>query len=165
MATVMRLVLNYLCNHIEGSKHYTGGPNPTDVMKVPFVLGRIIYGGFFLYNGINHLLHFKQHSQYVASKNIPFPEVALGFSAGLLAFGGVSILLGVKPKFGSVALLAFLAGVSPTMHDFWNAADPQQRQNDMVNFMKNLALSGSALTLMGVDEPWPSSVPVPHIAA
>jgi hypothetical protein len=31
--------------------------------------------------------------------------------------------------------------------------------NEMINFSKNMALLGSALALMGVDEPWPASVP------
>jgi putative oxidoreductase len=133
-------------------------------MKAPFVLGRIIYGGFFLYSGIHHFKDFKKLSQYAAAKNVPFPEVAVGVTGALLTLGGLSILLGVKPKYGSAALVAFLAGTSPAMHDFWNAADPQQRQNDMIHFMKNLALSGGALALMGVEEPWPSSVPLPRVA-
>jgi hypothetical protein len=32
--------------------------------------------------------------------------------------------------------------------------------NEMINFSKNMALLGSALALMGVDEPWPISVPI-----
>ena len=28
-------------------------------MKLPFTLGRLLFGGFFLYNGINHFLHYK----------------------------------------------------------------------------------------------------------
>jgi hypothetical protein len=32
--------------------------------------------------------------------------------------------------------------------------------NEMINFSKNVALIGSALSLMGVDEPWPASVPI-----
>jgi hypothetical protein len=46
------------------------------------------------------------------------------------------------------------------MHDFWSVQDPNQRMNEMVHFSKNLALLGSALALMGIDEPWPASVPV-----
>jgi hypothetical protein len=46
------------------------------------------------------------------------------------------------------------------MHDFWSHEDPNTRMNEMVNFMKNLALAGGALALMGVDEPWEASVPV-----
>lgn len=46
------------------------------------------------------------------------------------------------------------------MHDFWRQQDPNQRMSEMVNFTKNLALLGGALALMGVEEPWPVSVPV-----
>ncbi len=38
--------------------------------------------------------------------------------------------------------------------------DPQQRQNEMVNFMKNMAMLGAAMALMAVEEPWPASVPI-----
>lgn len=134
-------------------------------MKAPFLLGRLIYGGFFLYSGIHHFIDFEQVTKYAAAKKVPFPEAAAGVSGALLLIGGMSILLGFKPKYGSLALLLFLATASPAIHDFWNAADSGQRQNDMVNFMKNLGLSGAALAFMGIEEPWPASVPVPHIAA
>jgi len=45
------------------------------------------------------------------------------------------------------------------MHDFWQAEDPNQRTNDMVNFAKNMALLGGAAALAAVEEPWPASVP------
>jgi putative oxidoreductase len=61
---------------------------------------------------------------------------------------------------GALAIAGFLAGVSPTIHDFWRAEDPNQRMNDMTNFAKNMALLGAALALMSVEEPWPASVPL-----
>jgi putative oxidoreductase len=129
-------------------------------MKVPFLLGRLIFGGFFLYNGINHLKERKSLAQYAQSKNVPQPEAAVVASGVALLIGGTSILLGVKPKLGAAAIAGFLLGVSPVMHNFWNIEDPAQRMNDMINFSKNLALLGGALALMGVKEPWPASVPV-----
>ena len=127
-------------------------------MKVPFLLGRLMFGGFFLYNGINHLKERKTLGQYAQSKNVPKPEAAVVASGVALLFGGTSILLGIKPKLGAAAIAGFLLGVSPVMHNFWNTEDPAQRMNDMINFSKNLALLGGALALMGVDEPWPASV-------
>jgi putative oxidoreductase len=129
-------------------------------MKLPFLLGRLAFGGFFLYNGINHLKNRNALSQYAGLKKVPMPEVAVPATGVALIVGGASILLGIKPKFGALAIIGFLAGVSPIMHDFWRAEDPNQRQNDMINFMKNMALLGGALALMGVEEPWPTSVPV-----
>jgi uncharacterized membrane protein YphA (DoxX/SURF4 family) len=132
-------------------------------MKAPFLIGRILFGGFFLYNGINHLQKAKDMAPYAGSKGVPAPELAVKLSGVPLIIGGASILLGVKPKLGALAILGFLAGVSPVMHDFWNMEDPEKRMQNMVDFMKNAALAGGALALMGVNEPWEASVPVEQL--
>jgi putative oxidoreductase len=129
-------------------------------MKAAFLIGRLVFGGFFLYNGINHLKQRKQLAQYAESKNVPMAEAVVASTGVVLIAGGTSILLGVKPKLGTAAIAGFLAGVSPVMHNFWSVQEPGQRLNEMVNFSKNIALLGSALALMGVDEPWPMSVPI-----
>ncbi len=129
-------------------------------MKIPFLIGRIVFGGFFLYNGINHFMQRKSLAQYAQAKNVPAPEGAVSATGVMQAVGGASILLGIKPKLGALAIIGFLAGVSPMMHNFWSVEDPGQRMNDMINFSKNLALLGAALALMSVEEPWPASVPV-----
>jgi putative oxidoreductase len=129
-------------------------------MKSVFLIGRLIYGGFFLYNGIHHLKERKAMAQYAQSKKVPMAEVAVTATGVALIGGGASILLGIKPKLGTAAIAAFLAGVSPVMHNFWQMEDPNQRVNEMINFSKNVALLGSAIALMGVAEPWPASVPI-----
>jgi uncharacterized membrane protein YphA (DoxX/SURF4 family) len=129
-------------------------------MKVPFLIGRLIFGGFFIYNGINHFRERRTLAQYAGAKKVPMPDVAVTATGAAMLAGGTSILLGIKPKWGALAIMGFLAGVSPLMHDFWKAEDPNQRMNDMVNFGKNMALLGAALALMSVEEPWPASVPL-----
>jgi len=128
-------------------------------VNIPFLLGRVAFGGFFIYNGINHLKQRKSLAQYARSKNVPTPEAVVAGTGVMLIMGGASVLLGIKPKLGAAAIVGFLAGVSPVMHDFWKAEDPNQRMNDMINFSKNMALMGAAVALMGVKEPWPASVP------
>lgn len=129
-------------------------------MKAAFLIGRIIFGGFFLYNGINHIRQRKSMAQYASAKNVPQAEVAVVSTGVAMLIGGASILLGIKPKLGTLAIIGFLGGVSPIMHDFWRQEDPNQRMNEMINFTKNMAMLGAALALMGVEEPWPASVPV-----
>ncbi len=121
-------------------------------MKLPFTLGRLVFGGFFLYNGINHLFQRKQMAQYAESKHVPLPEAAVTATGVALTLGGASLLLGVKPRLGAAAVAGFLIGVSPLMHDFWRVQDPEKRQNEMINFSKNMALLGSSLAFMGVEE-------------
>jgi putative oxidoreductase len=130
------------------------------VMRVPFLLGRLIFGGYFVMSGINHFKQTGQMSNYAASKNVPKPDVAVRATGAMLIAGGASILLGIKPKLGTAAVIGFLAGVSPVMHDFWKQQQPEQRMTEMINFTKNMALVGGAMALMGVEEPWPASVPV-----
>lgn len=127
-------------------------------MRVPFLLGRLLFGGYFISAGINHFRQTHQLAQYAGSKNIPKPDLAVKATGAVLIAGGTSILLGIKPKLGTMAIIGFLAGVSPVMHDFWKQEQPEQRMNDMVNFTKNLALAGAAMALMGVEEPWPASL-------
>jgi putative oxidoreductase len=129
-------------------------------MKAPFLIGRLLFGGFFVYNGINHFRQTKMLAQYAGAKGVPKPNLAVMSTGAAMLVGGGSILLGIKPKLGAAALIGFLVGVSPVMHDFWKAEDPQQRMNDKINFFKNMALVGGAVALAGVEEPWPMSVPV-----
>jgi len=110
-------------------------------MRAVFVLGRVIFGGYFAWSGLNHFLEEKQLS-----------------SGALLLAGGLSVMTGVKPHQGLAAIVAFLIPVSMQMHRFWEVDDPQQRLNDMINFTKNMALAGAALMMMQLDEPWPASI-------
>jgi putative oxidoreductase len=139
--------------YLAESKTQFGG-----IMKAPFLLGRLLFGGFFIFSGINHFKQTKSMAQYAAAKKIPKPDIAVQVSGAVLIAGGASILLGIKPKLGTAAIIGFLAGVSPIMHDFWKQENPEQRTNDMINFMKNVALLGAAMALMGIEEPWPASV-------
>lgn len=127
-------------------------------MKATFLLGRALLGGFFLYNGIHHFLELNSMAQYAGAKNVPMPKAAVSASGALLLIGGTSLVTGIKPKLGTAAVIGFLMGVSPAIHDFWNIEDPQQKQNEMINFSKNMALLGATIALSSVEEPWPASL-------
>ncbi|HMD37206.1 MAG TPA: DoxX family protein [Vicinamibacterales bacterium] len=122
------------------------------------MLGRVVFGGYFLYNGINHFLNERRMSQYAASKGVGAPDAAVTSSGALLAAGGLSVLAGVKPKQGLAAIIGFLVPVTLQMHRFWEETDPERRMNETINFGKNVALVGAALTMLQIAEPWPISV-------
>ena len=87
-------------------------------MKAPFLIGRLLFAGFFINSGISHLQKRRKMADYARSKGVQKPELAVTLSAIPLLVGGFSLALGVKPKLGVIALLGFLAGVSPVMHAF-----------------------------------------------
>ena len=127
-------------------------------MRALFVLGRAIFGGFFIWNGVNLILERQRMSQYAAVKGVSTPEVAVPGSGALLLAGGLSVMAGFKPRQGLAAIIGFLIPVSLQMHRFWDVQDPQQRQMELVQFSKNMALLGAALMMLQLSEPWPVSV-------
>jgi uncharacterized membrane protein YphA (DoxX/SURF4 family) len=120
--------------------------------------GRAIFGGYFLYSGINHFQNADMLSGYAASKGVPAPKAAVIGSGALIVLGGLSLLLGLKPKLGAGMIGAFLLGVTPSMHDFWKQDEPQTKMNERTHFLKNMALIGGATLAAAVPEPWPVSV-------
>jgi putative oxidoreductase len=121
-------------------------------------IGRAIFGGYFLYNGINHFVNRGMLTEYARSKRVPAANAAVPASGALILLGGLSVMTGVQPKIGASLIATFLLGVSPRMHDFWRIDDQERRMHEFVNFTKNMALVGSACLVAALPEPWPASV-------
>ena len=126
----------------------------TDII---FFIGRLLLGGFLLFNAYNHLFKTKDLTAYTESKKVPMAKVAVIVSGLLLLFGGYTIITGVRVIYGIAALALFFIPVSFTMHAFWKE-EGQARMNDQVEFMKNLAILGAVLMLLAIPTPWPMSL-------
>jgi putative oxidoreductase len=122
------------------------------------LIGRLIFGGFFIYSGVNHFIGFQMMTQYAKMKGVPFPAFAQGVTGLLVLLGGLSILFGIYPYIGILLLVIFLLPVSLMMHNFWTLKDPQLRMADKVNFLKNMALLGAMLMFLAIPLPWPMSL-------
>jgi putative oxidoreductase len=123
-----------------------------------FLIGRLVVGGFYLYAGLDNLLHLNEKVGYVAYKGTPFPLLAVIIASILLMIGGVSILTGYHPTLGVGAVILFLAPVTLLMHNFWTVTDPQMQRIEMHAFLGNVALIGSALLVLAIPQPRPWSV-------
>lgn len=119
-------------------------------MMYLFYLGRILFGGFFLYSGYNHFANLSSMSQYAASKGVPVPKVAVSLTGLLIILGGLWIVTGVYVGVGVAEIVTFLLLVSFKMHDFWNETDPMQKMMQRTQFFKNMALLGAALMLLQI---------------
>ena len=97
-------------------------------------------------------------SGYAKTKAVPFPKLAVAGTGVLLLLGGASVLLGVCPTAGIILLIVFVLGTTYRMHNFWAVSDPQMKQADMINFLKNMALVGALLMLLAIPQPWPFSL-------
>jgi uncharacterized membrane protein YphA (DoxX/SURF4 family) len=111
-------------------------------------LGRIIFGGYFIFGGINHFTKLEMMSGYAKSKGTPSPKLSVAVSGLLLLVGGVSILLNIFTSIGFISLILFLLPVTFVMHAPWKVQDPQAKMGETINFMKNIALVGAVLILL-----------------
>lgn len=91
----------------------------------------------------------------MASKGMP-QNIILGIPAhkyllcGAIVFlivGGISVAIGFKARLGAFMLLLFLLAATYYFHDFWNA-EPDQQPAEMIQFLKNLAISGTMLFII-----------------
>ena len=126
--------------------------------ETAFLIGRLLFGGLFIYNGVNHFRNRAAITGYCTYKRVPLPAAATLLSGGWLLVSGLSIVLGVRPQLGAWMIAIFLLGVTPVIHNFWTVADETQRLGEFINFSKNLALLGAALMLLAIPSPWPYSL-------
>ena len=126
-----------------------------NLFQYVFLLGRIIYGVYFVKAGINHFRSLAMLSGYAGMKGVPMPKVAVMLSGLLIIVGGLSVLTGFHPRYGLAAIILFLVPVSVMMHTFWSDTDPMMKMNNQINFEKNFAMAGAAMMMMLIQQPWP----------
>ena len=118
----------------------------------------MLFGGFWLYNGINHFRKAAMLEPYTASKSVPAPKAAVYGTGIMLIIAGAGIILGIYVPFAVFLLALFLIPVTLIMHNFWTVKEPMARMTEQVMFMKNAALLGAAIAYLFVPLPWPLSL-------
>lgn len=126
-------------------------------MDYVFLLGRILFGGFFLMGGVNHFQNLNMMAGFTASKGVPAAKPGVILSGLLIVVGGLLVIAGWHVRIGLACIVAFLVPVTLLMHNYWAETDMMQMINQRVNFQKNLALLGAALMMLMIPRPWPIS--------
>src|SRR5437868_3119342 len=90
---------------------------------IALLIGRIVFSFFFIYSGFNHLTKLSQYAQYAGASGVPAPTLLTALSGVMLLAGGLSILLGIKPRVGALLIAAVLIPAAFTVHKFWGIAD------------------------------------------
>lgn len=127
-------------------------------MDFIFLIGRIIFAGYFLEAAYNHVVNADELTTWAKAKDVFAPRTSVLVAGLLLAFGGVSILFGVAPRAGLSALVLFFIPVTFTMHAFWRETDKERRHHEKKAFMKNMMIFGALLMMFSLTTPWPLSL-------
>lgn len=108
------------------------------------LVGRILIAIIFIKAGWGKIGGWEGTAGYMAAKGLPMVPLLLAATIALELGGGMLLAIGWKARW--VALLFFLWLIPTTLifHAFWGI-DAAQVQNQMNNFLKNVAIMGGML--------------------
>jgi putative oxidoreductase len=103
------------------------------------LIGRLLLAAIFLLSGANKLFAPGPTQAYIAAAGLPVPLVAYVVALVVEIGGGVLLVIGYQARLAALALALFTVVAAIGFHrDF---AD----QNQMIHFLKNLAIAGGLL--------------------
>lgn len=116
-------------------------------MDVIALIGRILFSALFIGSGIAHLTLSDGMAEMAKAKKVPAAKLGVIASGVLILLGGLMVLLGVWADLGALFVVAFLLPTSLLMHNFWAETDADTKQLQMIQFQKNMGLTGGALLI------------------
>ncbi len=123
-------------------------------MSVLFLIGRIIFGLYWIKSAYTHLFHSAGLVGYTQAKagikSAGLAKFAVLGTGVLMAIGGLTIISGLWVRLGIVCLVIFLIGAAFKMHAYWKETDPMAKMGDNINFWKDIALLASLLMMLSI---------------
>ena len=112
-----------------------------------FRLGRLVFGLGMALQASEDFRDMDDTVEYAESAGVPAPDLLAPLASGMMLVGGLGVAFWRLPRIATGAVASFLAVVTLTMHDFWNA-DPEDRDGERLAFFGNLAMFGAALAFL-----------------
>lgn len=116
-----------------------------DIAAWTLLIGRLLFGAFFVNSAIFHVMKGGMAIGYAQSMRFPMPSLAAWPSGVWLLAGSLSIALGIWADLGALMIGLFLILAGAWFHRFWELEDPEQRSTQRGNLWRNATLLGAAL--------------------
>lgn len=111
------------------------------------LVARVLMAIIFVAAGMSKLMAFGPTAGYIASQGIPLAPLVTVGTIVLEIGGGVMLISGFQARWAAAALAFFTLVAAVLFHNFWAAA-PDQFQNQLIHFQKNLAMVGGLLMVV-----------------
>ena len=116
-------------------------------LQNPFsLIGRILLALLYLPAGFGKVTHFAGTVAEIASKGVPFAELAAAAAIGVELGLGMLLLIGWQVRWAALGIAFFTVVVSLIFHNFW-AVPADQVMQQAQSFFKNIAVVGGLLTV------------------
>jgi len=117
-------------------------------MDVLFLVGRILFSLIFLSSAVAHLTKTDAMAGYAESRGVRPGRPMVLISGVQILVGAVLVIFGIWIDLGAILLALFTLAAAVLMHGFWRDKEPMARMNEMVQFQKDMALTGASLILL-----------------
>lgn len=112
------------------------------------LVGRILVAAIFVLSGINKMGDFAGTSAMMSSVGLPMAEALLAMTILIEVVGGLMLVIGWQTRFAAAVLFLFMIPVTVVFHNPWAVADGAAAQQQLIHFLKNLAIAGGLLNLL-----------------
>ena len=110
------------------------------------LIGRVLLALLFIPAGFAKITGFAGTVGYIASKGVPFPELAAAAAVGVELGLGMLLLIGWQARWAALGIAFFTVVISFIFHNFW-AVPAEQVMQQQQSFFKNIAVVGGLLTV------------------
>jgi putative oxidoreductase len=114
----------------------------TSVQRYLPVFGRVLLAVLFVMSGISKLTDPAGTIGYIQSAGLPLPNIAYGIALTVELLGGILLIVGYRTRLVALILAVFTVAAAIGFHAHF--AD----QNQMIHFMKNIAIAGGLLQIV-----------------
>ncbi|SRR4249919_3735002 len=115
--------------------------------KIRYPVARASLGAIFFILGLSKIFSFAGVAGWMASSGLPFAKPLLVLTIAIEVGAGLLLIIGRHTRLAALVLALFLVPVTLVFHAFWGA-DAASFQDQLTQFLKNLAIFGGMLLLV-----------------
>lgn len=114
------------------------------------LIGRIFLSAIFIFEAIDSALFFGKTKETMTEYGFTWSQDLVLYATIFMLFaGGLMVLFGYRSTFGALLLLLYWVPVTFVVYDFWHAKSNLELRFQSIMFMKNVAIIGGLLMLVG----------------
>jgi putative oxidoreductase len=114
---------------------------------VLIVIGRVLFGLFFLIAGVRNALHFNERLTLKTNYGWPLPMPLLAAGFALQGIGGLAPIFGIFTDVAAWLLILFLAAATPLFHNLFMFRG-KERAPHLYSTLVNITLAGGLLLII-----------------
>ena len=109
---------------------------------------RLLLSGIFIVGGWGAFSNPGGRPKKVAAAGIAQAEQAVVLNGAVMILGGLLLGLGIAPRLSAALLIGSMIPTTFVGHPFWKEEPGPERENHLIQFLKNLGLIGGLLMVL-----------------